>query len=150
MSGSPPHSGRRVHSAEGGSFWRLLNPRAAYRPGEPRCGRGWWALFIAGVFAVGIPSLVAMLIVSSDKKFLKQMALAIFYMNAALTLASFAVGATGILPYTEDISGQTAFGIAAIATTAGVVGMTFGLGVAACAQLRIDRIESGAYNRNGL
>ncbi|MCE2508670.1 MAG: hypothetical protein J4G04_05150, partial [Nitrosopumilaceae archaeon] len=52
---------------------RMLDPRAIYIPGEPRVGRGWWALFIAGILTLGILGVVAMIAVWSDKKFLKQM-----------------------------------------------------------------------------
>lgn len=62
-----------------GRLRRMLDPRAKYHEGEYKKSRGWWALFIIGIFVLGLPSLLAMGIVSKDKKFLKQMALVVMY-----------------------------------------------------------------------
>ena len=64
----------------GGFFRRLFKWRAVYRPDELRMSRWrWW------VVLVFLPP-IALYIVWKDKKFLKQMALAIFYFSTTLTL----------------------------------------------------------------
>ena len=66
---------------EGGEFFRrLFKFRAIYRPNEPRMSRWrWW------IVLVFLPP-IALFIVWKDKKFLKQMALVIFYFSTFLIL----------------------------------------------------------------
>ena len=120
---------------------RMLDPRAIYVPGEPRVWRGWWVLFIAGILTLGILGVVAMIAVWSDKKFLKQMALATFYMSVPFVLW-VALEASPVTSALELVI----FGIVALA--GGGLGVSLGFGIAAYAQRRID-ITDGAMLDEG-
>ena len=112
----------------------MLDPRTTYIPGEPKVGRGWWMLFIAGILTLGVLGVVAMIAVWSDKKFLKQMALATFYMNVPIVLW-VALEANPITSALELV----VFGI--VALIGGGLGVSLGFGIAAYAQRRIDATD---------
>ena len=91
--GTAPPPGRG-----GGFFRRLFEWRATYRPDEPRMSRWrWWVVFVF------LPP-IALAIIWSDKKFLKQMALAIFYMSTLFLLVYLFVFA-GIIGYAQGMAG---------------------------------------------
>lgn len=111
----------------------MLDPRATYVEGEFKKGRGWWALFIAGIILFGILSLIAIIMVWHDKKFLKQMGLAVFYLNAPFVVGVLALGVGSI----DDI--QELAGLGIMLLIFGGLAMPFGFGIAAYAQRKIDR-----------
>ena len=104
----------------------MLDTSATYYLGEPKKRRRWWALFIAGILTLGLLSLAAMVAVRSDKKFLKQMALALFYLNLPFVLIGLALDASSI----QDA--------AASVWQFGGLGVALGFGIAAYAQHKID------------
>ena len=114
---------------------RLFEFRATYRPDEPRMNRWrWW------VVLVFLPP-VALLIVWKDKKFLKQMALVIFYIFTIFVVWVFVlifIG-SGIVRWELILLDSLMFAVS---------GMLFGLFLAAYAQHKIikteERIRDGA------
>lgn len=124
-----------IPPARGDWFLRcMLYPRATYHPDEHKVGLGWWALFIVGMLVFGLRGLLALVIEGSDKKFLKQMALAIFYKNTPFVVGVLVLAAITV----QDVSDMVGFGI--IAVLFGWVAMSFGFGIAAYAQHKIDRM----------
>ena len=118
----------------GGFLRRMLDPRATYNETEAKASRGWWALFIAGIILFGLLSLIAIIIVWYDKKFLKQMGLAVFYLNVPFLVGALTVGTT-IIDGIQDLAG-----IGFILLFFGGVGAPVGFGIAAYAQRKIDRM----------
>ena len=104
---------------------------ATYRPDEPRMSRWrWWAVFIF------LPP-IALLIVWRDKKFLKQMALVIFYISTILL---------PVHPYIYLINIEFLRGIPNVevpltSVMLSMAGMTFGILVAVYAQRAIIKTE---------
>ena len=108
MSGAPipnetdpaPHGG----GGAGGFIRRMLDPRATYNETEHKSNRGWWALFIAGIILFGLLSLIAIIMVWRDKKFLKQMGLAVFYLNVPF-LVGISVFGVSFIDNIQDFAG---------------------------------------------
>ena len=114
---------------------RLFEFRATYRPDEPRMSRWrWWVVFVF------LPP-IALLIVWKDKKFLKQMALVIFYMFTIFVVWIFVLifMGSGIVRWELILLDSLMFAVS---------GMLFGLLLAAYAQHKIikaeERIRDGA------
>ena len=120
---------------------RMLDPRVTYIPGEHKVWRVWWALFTAGILTFGVLGVVAMIAVWSDKKFLKQMALATLYINIPFVLWA-ALEANSI----ASVLDLVLFGLVALAS--GGLGILIGFGIAAYAQRKID-IADGAMLDEG-
>ena len=137
MSGAPipnetdpaPHGG----GGAGGFIRRMLDPRATYNETEAKTSRGWWALLIAGFLIFGLFSLIALIAVRRDKKFLKQMALTIFYVNALYATLAASIGMTA--------AGNIDLALALVVSAfLGGLGALFGFVIAAYAQRKIDRL----------
>ena len=137
MSGAPipNETGPTPHGGGGaeGFIRRMLDPRATYNETEPKAGRGWWALLICGLLIFGLLSLIALIAVRRDKKFLKQMALTIFYVNALYAALAMLIGMT----VTGNI--DLAFGLI-LSALLSIPGILFGFIIAAYAQRKIDRL----------
>ncbi|MBI1657637.1 MAG: hypothetical protein IS632_02530 [Thaumarchaeota archaeon] len=84
---------------------------------------------------------IALAIIWSDKKFLKQMALAIFYMSTLFLLVYLFVFA-GIIGYAQGMAGLV------VLLTPAMLGMLFGILIAVYAQRTIikaeERVRDGA------
>ena len=113
----------------------MLNPRATYNTTEAKASRAWWIAFALGILVFGVITIVAIIMVWHDKKLLKQMGLAIFYMNLPFVAGVLALGVSTITGI-QDLAG---FGFVLILL--GGVAVPFGFGIAAYAQRKIDMAQ---------
>lgn len=119
----------------GGFFRRLFKFRATYRPDEPRMSRLWWAVFMF------LPPL-ALALIWPDKKFLKQMALVIFYVSILMTLP-YTFG----MAYISSIYGPgMPWGVVLPVVAYGLVGMPSGLLITIYAQYTIIKTEERIWD----
>ena len=110
---------------------RMFDPRAEYNPIEPKASRAWWIAFGLGILVFGIVTLIAIIMVWHDKKYLKQMALALVYMGTPAVVFIFVmVAATAV----DDLSL-----FAVIFVSLGGPSFIVGILLAFYAQRRIDR-----------
>lgn len=114
----------------------MMDPRAEYGKKEDDAGQALRTLFFLGCIAVSVLSVIAAIVVWSNKKILKRAALAILYASALVTVLGVALLLSGIV---HDV--YLGWALFFFAMFVGATGIIFGLSIAWYAQGKIDESE---------